>query len=159
MSESRQDWVAIAAMAENRAIGIDGHLPWRIREEFQHFKDTTKGHILLMGRRTWEELGQEPLPGREAWVVSRSLGPADNAVVIPSVEAALALPTGGRTVFVSGGSGIYAAGMPYCSEVLLSIIPGHYEADTFFPPFEDGFPVVEVVREHPQFTVRRYRRG
>ena len=151
-------WVAIAALDEHRAIGVDGGLPWKIRDEFRHFKETTRGHILLMGRRTWEEIGQQPLPEREHWVVSRSLGEVPGGRVLASVEAALPLPTDGRTVFVAGGAGIYAAAMPYTAELLLSHIPGQHRADTFFPPFEDHFPVVTVEREHPQFTVKRYRR-
>ncbi|MGF1452811.1 MAG: dihydrofolate reductase [Opitutales bacterium] len=157
MSERR--WVAIAAMDARRGIGVDGTLPWHIPDEFRFFKETTFGHILLMGRRTWEELGKKPLPGREHWVVSRSLTEADGATLLDSLEAALELPTGGRTVFVSGGAGIYAAAMPYTAELLISHIPGEHRADTFFPPFEDTFPQVELVREHPQFTVRCYRRG
>lgn len=159
MPEPLEHWTAIAAMGANRAIGLEGDLPWRISDEFRHFKVTTLGHILLMGRRTWESIGACPLPGREHWVVSRSLKNAPGTLVFTSVEDTLAQAVDGRTVFVAGGAGIYAAAMPYCAELLISHIHGEFSADTFFPPFEDAFPVSEVVREHPQFTVRRYRRA
>ncbi len=155
----RAGWVGIAAMAANRAIGLNGVLPWKIPDEFKHFQETTRGHILLMGRRTWEEIGGIPLPHREHWVVSKTMAPVPGCRLLGSIEEALSLPTEGRTVFVAGGSGIYAGAQPYCAEMLISHLPDSYEADTFFPPFEAEFPVVETVREHPQFTIRRYRRS
>ncbi len=120
-------WVAIAAMAENRAIGNAGALPWHLPEDFEHFKRTTMGHVLL---------------GREHWVISRSLESADQARVFASLEAALAEKTD-KTVFIAGGQEVYAQALPYCEAVILTQVKGQYDGDSFMPSFEAQFPKKE----------------
>ncbi|MBF2966248.1 dihydrofolate reductase, partial [Pseudomonas aeruginosa] len=80
----------IAALGENRAIGIDNRLPWRLPADLKHFKAMTLGKPVIMGRKTWDSLGR-PLPGRLNLVVSRQAGLAlEGAEVFASLDAALA---------------------------------------------------------------------
>ena len=152
---------AIAAMAENRAIGNQGKIPWHLPEDFTWFKQATLGHILVMGRRTYESIGR-PLPGRETWILSRTGFTAPGTRTIPSPEALATLAEQeSRDVWVAGGAEIYALLLPHCSELYLSLVHGTPAGDAFFPPFEsgfvsagevlrkDGFHVMHFLRRHP----------
>jgi len=151
---------AIAAMARNRVIGHGGTIPWRISDELRWFKKTTLGHTILMGSRTYASLGR-PLPGRHNVVVSRRMEPVEGVTVLRSIEpfepAAIAAP--GSDLFIIGGGEIYARLLPFCEELILSIVPREVEGDTFFPEFETLFTGGERILEHPEFEVRRYRRS
>jgi dihydrofolate reductase len=132
---------AIAAMSSNRVIGKDGGLPWRLPEDFKFFKDTTTGHIMVMGRKTFESLGK-PLPKRLHVVISRRADyQPDGAHVFATVEEALAYaksqtPTWGDEVFVIGGGEIYAAALPFTDRIYLTEIKAHFEGDAKFPEFD-----------------------
>lgn len=155
----QKDWIAIAAMGENRAIGIDGKIPWHLPEDFRFFKQTTLGHVLLMGRKTWDSIGR-PLPGRETLVISRSLTQLSGATVFPSIEAvAQSFNPAGRTVYVAGGQEIYTQALPYCSQLLITRVRGTFEGDTFFPPFENDFPQAEEIFANAAFRIVRYSRA
>lgn len=155
----QKNWIAIAAMGENRAIGINGKIPWHLPEDFRFFKATTLGHVLLMGRKTWDSIGR-PLPGRQTLVISRSLTELPGANVFPSIEAVLqGFDPQGRTVFVAGGQEIYTQALPYCSQLLITRVRGQFEGDTFFPPFENDFPQAEEILANKDFRVVRYRRA
>ena len=96
--------VLIAAVARNGVIGREGRLPWRLPDDLAHFKRTTLGHPVIMGRRTWESLAG-PLPGRRNLVVTRTRGyRADGAEVFASLDDALAACTSGPDPFVIGAS-------------------------------------------------------
>lgn len=147
---------AIAAMAENRVIGNQGTIPWHLKEDFQWFKQKTTGHILVMGRKTYESIGK-PLPHRQTIVLSRS------AVDIPGVTVARALTevnpaADARQFFICGGAQIYAQALPWCSDLFLTLVKRVVTGDTFFPPFEDRFELVEVVLDRPEFKILHYRR-
>jgi len=149
---------AIAAMARNRVIGRAGTIPWRISDELRWFKQTTTGHTVLMGRKTYQSLGR-PLPNRRNLVVTR--GPEiegvtairDLATFDPAAHAAP-----GTDVFVIGGAEIYAQLIPRCTELILTVLPGDAEGDTFFPEFEPLFDYRGTLFVHPEFEVRRYVR-
>ncbi len=104
--------IAIAAMSENRVIGAGGKIPWHVSEDMKFFKRTTLGHVVLMGRKTYESMGK-PLPGRENWVVSRS-GEIPGVRMIRDLGE-ITEPTDGRKLFVIGGSQIYEQLLPRCS--------------------------------------------
>lgn len=147
--------IAIAAMSRNRVIGADGKIPWHLSEDLKFFKRTTLGHIILMGRKTYDSLGK-PLPGRENWVVSR-------AAEIPGVRvfhelAEIPAPSDGRKLFVIGGAQIYEALLPQCREIYLTLVDREVEGDTFFPAFEDRFEERETLFEAPEMRVLRYVR-
>jgi dihydrofolate reductase len=135
----------IFAVARNGVIGKDGKLPWRIPEDLAHFKRTTMGHAILMGRRTWEET-RRPLPGRRNVVISRTAGfEAPGCDVVPSLEAAIALArTTDSLPFVIGGAEIFRLALPLATIIHLTEIDRDVEGDTTFHLDRTGF--VETAR-------------
>jgi dihydrofolate reductase len=142
----------IVAAADNDVIGRDNHLPWHLPDEFRHFKRTTLGHHVIMGRRTWESQGQKPLPNRVNIVLTsqRDYEAVDAHVVASLDEAfALARAAGEDEVFVIGGTALFAEALPIADRLYLTRVHGEPEGDTRFPSFEpDDWRVVERV-EHP----------
>jgi dihydrofolate reductase len=145
---------AIAAMSLNRVIGAEGKIPWHLPEDLRFFKRTTFGHVVLMGRKTYESLGK-PLPGRENWVVSSR--PLEGVRVFHDLDK-LSEPRDGRQIFVIGGAQLYAALLPTCAELLLTLVKREVFGDVFFPPFEETFCLEEVLQASDQLEIRRYRR-
>jgi len=135
----------IVAVARNGVIGRDNALPWRLSADLQHFKRTTMGAPIVMGRHTWESLGR-PLPGRRNIVVSRNAGyVATGADVVASLDAALALAGDAPEVFVIGGAQLYAAAFPRATRFVITEVALEPEGDTLLPPLPPG--LVEVARE------------
>ena len=151
---------AIAAIAENGVIGDGLSIPWRISDDFKHFKKTTLGGIIVMGRKTWESLGKRPLPGRENVVLtSRPETAGDGARVffsLPELFAAYAKDD--RDLWIIGGAALYASSLDFCSEIIVSRVKMSPKGDVFFPKFEDKFVKAETILIHPQFDVVRYVR-
>ena len=127
----------IVAVARNGIIGKDGGLPWKIPEDTKHFMRTTKGHAVIMGRRTFEEVKQ-PLPGRRNIVVSRTPGFAPEGVeVYATLEEAVAQAfTTDATPFVIGGTRMYAEALPLASLLYITEVDRDAEGDTHFPAFD-----------------------
>lgn len=144
---------ALAAMSLNRVIGADGKIPWHLSEDLKFFKRTTLGHIVVMGRKTYESMGK-PLPGRENWVVSRDANFPGVRMIRDLKE--VAEPGDGRELFVIGGSQIYEALLDQCSEVILTLVKREVEGDAYFPEFENRFALAETLMETPEMTVGRY---
>lgn len=132
----------IAAVDRRRAIGRGGELLWREREDQRHFRDTTMGSPVIMGRKTWDSLPARfrPLPGRRNIVVTRNPAwHADGAETAPSLEAALVLVADAGKAFVIGGGELYAAALPQADELLLTEIDTVFDgADAWFPDFADA---------------------
>jgi dihydrofolate reductase len=129
----------IAAVARNGVIGRADTLPWHLPEDLRHFRETTLGHAVIMGRRTWESLPPKvrPLPGRRNLVLTRQPGwQAAGAEAVPTLAAALALLQGQPRAFVIGGAGVYAAALPLADELVLTEIHRDFEGDVHFPPFD-----------------------
>jgi dihydrofolate reductase len=145
---------AIAAMSLNRVIGAQGKIPWHLPEDLRFFKRTTVGHVVLMGRKTYESLGK-PLPGRENWVVSGH--PLAGVRVIHDLDE-IAEPRDGREIFLIGGAKLYAALLPRCAELLLTLVKREISGDVLFPSFEDAFCLEEVLQTSEQLEIRRYKR-
>ena len=125
----------IAAMANDRIIGRDNTLPWHLPEDLKHFKATTLGKPVIMGRKTWESLGR-PLPGRRNLVVSRNAGyVATGGELAGSLEAALAATADVEEVFVIGGADLYRQALPLAQRLYLTEIAGDYAGDARFPEF------------------------
>ncbi len=147
----------IAAVARNGVIGADGSIPWHLPEDFAHFKATTMGHTLVMGRATYESIGR-PLPGRTTIVLTRD--PAwrrEGVTTAASLEEALGLAEG--EVFVAGGATVYAAALPLADAQLISEVDLEPVGDTHYPAY-DHEEWVEVAREpHDGFTVVRLERA
>ena len=107
--------VLIAAMARGRVIGREGRLPWHLPEDLAHFRAATRGHAVVMGRKTWDSLPARfrPLPGRRNLVVTRNPAwHAEGADVAQSLDEALARVSGDDRVFVIGGAELYATALP-----------------------------------------------
>jgi dihydrofolate reductase len=126
----------IAAMARNRAIGLDGKMPWRLPGELRHFKETTMGKPLVMGRKTWESIGRA-LPGRQNIVVTgnRSLQ-APGCDVAGSLDQALQLADGDEVMIIGGGQ-LYQQAMAFSDRVILTVVDCAPEADTWFPEWRE----------------------
>jgi len=141
----------IVAMAQDGAIGRNGDLPWRLPDDWKHFRRTTMGHCLIMGRRTWESL-PGPLAGRHSIVVSRDPGfRAEGAMSVTSVEQAFerAREFEGAQPILAGGAQIYALGLPLATQMWLTRVHAEIEADTFFPAWDpDAWERTEAV-DHP----------
>ena len=145
---------AIAAMAGNRVIGDKGSIPWRLPEDFKWFKRTTMGHILAMGRKTYESIGR-PLPGRETFVFSRTRREIPGVRTFTDLSELDQLKTD-KIIWIVGGSEIYRQMLPKCSELYLTRVQRDVTGDTFFPEFEDRFYLADTVLEQPEFTVERW---
>lgn len=123
----------IAAMAENSAIGKDNELLWHLPDDFKHFKATTMGKPILMGRKTYDSIGK-PLPGRENIVVTRDNGfAADGVTIVHSIEAALKAGEQYDEVMVIGGASFYQQLLPQAQRLYLTVVHASFEADAFFP--------------------------
>ena len=138
--ETRRPLLAlIAAVARNGVIGRDNAMPWHLPEDLKHFRLTTTGHAVIMGRRTWDSLPPkvQPLPGRRNVVLTRQPGwQASGAEVVPSLDAALALLHDQTRVFVMGGAAVYAATLPQADELWLTEIARDFDGDVVFPSFD-----------------------
>jgi dihydrofolate reductase len=146
---------AIAAMSLNRVIGAQGKIPWHLPEDLKFFKRRTLGHVVLMGRKTYESLGK-PLPGRENWVVSSK--PIPGVKVVRDLRE-IVEPGGGRELFLIGGAHLYQALLGKCAELFLTLVKREVAGDTFFPPFEDAFRLEEILLQSEQMEIRRYARS
>jgi len=149
-------FIAIAAMSENRVIGRGSQIPWHIPEDFKWFKQTTLGHVLVMGRKTFESIGR-PLPGRETIVLTRS-GFSHPGVTTAATLEEVEAKVGDRQVFIAGGAEIYRLALPHCSDLHLTLVKRTVEGDVFFPPFEDQFQLAAELRDTPEFKILHYRR-
>ena len=126
----------IYARAANGVIGKDNALPWHLPEDLAHFKRTTMGCPVIMGRKTWDSLPAKfrPLPGRLNIVVTRDAHwHAEGAMVAHSLEAARALCPPGSDAWVIGGAQIYAQALPLASTVVVTEIARDFEGDAFAP--------------------------
>ncbi len=125
----------VAAMARNRAIGKDGKMPWHLPAELAHFKKTTLGHTIIMGRRTFESIGR-PLPQRQNIVVSNNpyLRIA-GCRVANSLEYAAEIADSEELMIIGGGM-LYRHAMPVADRMVLTLVDCEPEADTFFPSWQ-----------------------
>jgi dihydrofolate reductase len=131
----------VAAVARNGVIGVDGGLPWHLPDDLRRFKELTLGHVLVMGRKTYESIGH-PLPGRTTIVVTRNPawdpGSVDvrlAANVEDAVEAAASLDP---EVFVVGGAQVYADALRLADRLELTWVDAEPEGDTRFPEVDWG---------------------
>ena len=130
----------IVAVSENGVIGRDGGLPWRLSADLKHFKKTTMGHHLIIGRRTWDEVGK-PLPGRTMVVVTRSRHlQAEGATVVHSLDEALEVARSDDEPFIGGGAHIYRMALEnnLVNRLYITRVHAKVEGDTVFPNFDIG---------------------
>ncbi|WFF40217.1 dihydrofolate reductase [Salinicola endophyticus] len=161
----------IAALSQNRVIGVDNQLPWYLPEDLKHFKALTLGKPLVMGRKTFESIGR-PLPGRLNIVITRSPSYRHEGVrVCHDLAAALALADqqalidGADEIMVMGGGEIYAQALPLASHLYLTEVAVTLNGDAHFPTLEDGqWQEIERVAGaakpgQPDYAFVHYRRA
>lgn len=125
--------VIVVARARNGTIGRDNALPWHLPEDLRHFKATTMGGTLIMGRRTFESIGR-PLPGRRTIVLTRDAGWShDGCERAGSLDEALSRCAGLEQVFVVGGAQVYAQALPRADRIVLTEVDADVEGDAWFP--------------------------
>lgn len=135
----------IVAYARNRVIGHRNQLPWRLPPDLAHFKRTTVGQPIIMGRHTWESL-PKALPGRLNIVVSRNAAyAAPGATVVTSLDAALqaCAAAGYDHAFVIGGEQLYRLALPLAARVIATEIDTEVEGDAWFPPLPPSWHAVQ----------------
>lgn len=159
MTLDHQKVVLVAAVADNGVIGANGDIPWRIPEDFAHFKRVTMGHTLVMGRATYDSIGR-PLPGRTTIVLTRDPSWRVDGVLVASdlgTALQLARDTPGDVV-IAGGAQVYAEALPLADEQILTEVHQSPAGDTFYPTF-DRAEWTETAREfhgtHDRVWLRR----
>lgn len=155
--------IIIAAIAENGIIGDSQKgLPWHLPEEFKHFKATTLGSPIIMGKKTFLELGK-PLKGRLNIVLSREARAAD----LPSEVLQFATPaaairhcreSGSEKAFIIGGAQVYAAAIPLATDMILSYLKFPAQGDIHFPDFPLDSWKLEAKEDREQFSIHYYSR-
>lgn len=145
----------IAALAENRVIGIDNSMPWHLPGDFKYFKATTLGKPIIMGRKTWDSLGR-PLPGRLNIVVSRQAGlTLEGAEVFATLEAAIeradawAREENAEELMLIGGAQLYELGLAQADRLYLTRVGLDPEGDAFFPEVDEATWRMTSSVEHP----------
>ncbi|MEY8752035.1 dihydrofolate reductase [Alkalicoccobacillus gibsonii] len=124
----------IFAMDEERAIGKNNDLPWHLPADFQFFKDTTKHHTIVMGRKTFDSLDKKPLPHRRNIIVTRNKDYlADGCEVVHTIDEAKALFHPDEETFVIGGTELFKLFMDDADRMYITRIEGVFNGDTFFP--------------------------
>lgn len=146
-----KDLILIAAVGESNELGKNGDLPWHLPDDFKYFKETTTGHPMIMGRKTFDTFPR-PLPRRKHIIISRNTGYTvdhENCVVVHSLEEALETVSDSEKVFVIGGGEIYKQALPLATRIELTRVHGTFEADTYFPEIDETLWEVIAQNHHP----------
>lgn len=152
----------IVAYNDNYAIAKEGQIPWHVSEDFKHFKETTMGHSIIMGRKTFESLPKKPLPGRLNLVITRDPGPLSEKYedVYFTDDLSMAfrralMVNPDRDIFIIGGEQIYYMALEgrYVEKVIASEIYDTSFGDKFFPDLYDQKWKWKRVKEHDEFEV------
>ena len=136
----------IAALAQNRVIGIENRLPWKLPEDLAHFKALTLGHPILMGRKTFESLGR-PLSGRRNIVITRKADyQPSGCETATSIPDAIALCAEAEEIFLIGGAEVYKQALPLVGRLYLTEVQIQAQGDAWFPDY-DRSAFREISRE------------
>lgn len=128
----------IVALAQNRAIGINGQMPWHLSADLKKFRQITTGHPILMGRKTYESIGR-PLPNRRNIVISRNPDyKIDGCDVFQNIQRALETCKTAEEVFVIGGAAFYESMLPKADFLYLTEIDKDFVGDTYFPAINNA---------------------
>lgn len=131
--------ILISALSRNHVIGRGGDLPWKLPTDMAHFRSATRGHPVLMGRKTLDSMGRKPLPARPNYVLTRDPDFRSPGVeVFTTFEAARerAESTGAQKFYVIGGGDIYSLALPHADVLDLTEVDATIEGDAFFPQFD-----------------------
>ncbi len=176
MPANRPTISIVAAMAENRVIGKDGRLPWRLPDEMKHFVRLTTGHTVVMGRKTFESIASKPLPNRRNIILTRNTNYTAPGTAAPNnnpphIETAASIPDAiakadnSDEVFICGGEQAYQDAMPLADNLYLTLVHASPDGDAHFPTFDDSdWNLTDQTRHDPDdrheyaFTFHRYER-
>jgi dihydrofolate reductase len=141
---------SIVAIDENNVIGKDNSLIWKLPRDMKHFKETTTGHYIIMGRKTFESNGR-PLPNRTNVIITKDKKyKAEGCVIVHSIEDALKEAKNDSEAFIIGGGIIYELAMPFVDRIYLTKIHHAFEGDTFFPKLNmEEWDIVEERKFEP----------
>lgn len=134
----------IAAIGQNRELGKNNKLLWHYPEDMKHFRAKTSGHVVIMGRKTYQSIGRL-LPNRTNIIITRNPDfKIEGAIVVHSLPQALerAKREEKEEIFIIGGAQIYQEAMPKADKIYLTLVPGTYDADAFFPDYSDFKKIV-----------------
>ncbi len=148
----------IAAVGENKALGKDNDLLWHLPDDFKRFKQLTTGHIIIMGRKTFESF-PKPLPKRTHIIITRDKNYKvihDNCIVVHSFEEALKLTSGDEHPFIIGGGEIYKQGETFANKLEITRVHKDFEADTFFPEIDETIWKLIASEYHPKDEKHKY---
>ncbi len=149
--------VLIAALANNRVIGCNNRLPWRLPADQRFFKQTTMGKPLLMGRHTWESIAY-PLPGRSMIILSHNPDyQAAGCAVVHSLDKALEITADVPEIMVIGGEALYQQALPLAQRLYLTRIDAELSGDTWFPEWDEREWQLEWEQAHPADAKHAYR--
>lgn len=154
--------ILIAAHDPKFVIGLNGKIPWHYSDDLKFFKKTTLGHVIVMGRKTFESIGSKPLPGRQNIVVSSKQKSQEGIHVISNPEQLEEIRLNSDQVFIVGGSAIYEHYLPIADQLIITEIKQEFEGDTYFPNYRKdiGLTWIEFEREsHNDFDFVYYRRA
>ena len=144
----------IVAIGKSRQIGADNKMLWHISDEFKHFKKTTMGHTLLMGRKCFDSIGR-PLPGRTTIIMTRDkCYQQEGCLIVHSLEEGieLAKSRGEDELFIAGGGQIYDQALGIAEKLYLSIVDYDGPADIFFPEYQQFDWKCEYSEKHDSST-------
>ncbi len=153
----------IVAVAKNGVIGkANGEMPWHVKEEFKHFKKTTFGYPVIMGRKTFETLGK-PLKGRQNIIVTRNFSynlSYPEVIILHSLEEAIRFceSKGEKQIFIIGGGEIYRQAIPLADEMIVSVMKFEADGEVRFPEFSLNIWKIVSTEDHEQFEIFRYER-
>ena len=127
----------IAAMTEDRVIGIKNTLPWKLPNDMKWFRQNTMGKPIIMGRKTFESFGAKALPGRTNIIISRDENyQAKDSVVVHSIDEALKAAGDAEEVMIIGGASFYEQMLPRADRLYLTLVEADIEGDAWFPAFD-----------------------
>ena len=140
----------IVAVYDDWGIGADGTQPIALGADRKFFRETTRGAMVIVGRRTVADFpGQQPLPGRENVILTRKGGEIPGFRVCASVEEAVKLASSSERAMVIGGGSIYRQMMPYCDTAYITKVHATPSSDTYFPNLDDdpGWELKQILQQ------------
>lgn len=155
--------IIIAAIAKNGVIGwSDGRMPWHSKVEFKHFKDTTYGYPIIMGRKTFNTLGK-PLKGRLNIIITRNKKlflSFEDVKIVSSLDDAYNLcnKLNSAKIFVIGGGEIYRQALNSCDKMILSFMNFDAEGDVFFPEIDNSIWDLVTSEDRGEFIIKHFRK-
>jgi len=153
--------VLIWAEDKNKGIGKDNKLPWNIKAEMEHFRNTTRGSIVVMGRKTFESIGR-PLPKRVNIILTTNPSyKVEGCLVFDTVDKIISYyktSNEGKDMYIIGGKQVYQSFIPYADKLIISKIHNSYECDTFMDIPLSNFKLVSKDESNSEFSIETYEK-